>query len=233
MSCLERSADTSTVDVWRKADAVCFDVDSTVCIDEGLDELAAHLGAGEAVAEWTTKAMTGNVKFEDALKARLEIIKPSRQDLDVFLRTRGSCLSPGIDVLVKKLQDKGVGVFLISGGFRQIIYPVADVLGVPHSHVFANNFLFQPDSGEFAGFDEEEFTSRSGGKAAAIKHIKQVHGYQRLVMMGDGATDLEARQPGGADIFVCYGGVVTRENVAKEADWFVDSFHPLIDALHA
>ena len=29
------------------ADAVCFDVDSTVIVDEGIDELAAYLGCGE------------------------------------------------------------------------------------------------------------------------------------------------------------------------------------------
>lgn len=41
--------------VWRNADAVCFDVDSTVCLDEGIDELAEFCGAGKAVAEWTAR----------------------------------------------------------------------------------------------------------------------------------------------------------------------------------
>lgn len=40
--------------IWRNADAVCFDVDSTVCKDEGIDELAEFCGAGEAVAAWTS-----------------------------------------------------------------------------------------------------------------------------------------------------------------------------------
>lgn len=35
--------------IWRKADCVCFDVDSTVCRDEGIDELAKFLGCGEAI----------------------------------------------------------------------------------------------------------------------------------------------------------------------------------------
>ena len=34
---------------------MCFDVDSTVCIDEGIDELAEFCGAGRAVAEWTAR----------------------------------------------------------------------------------------------------------------------------------------------------------------------------------
>lgn len=43
------------LDLWRNADAVCFDVDSTVCVDEGIDELAEFCGAGKAVAEWTSR----------------------------------------------------------------------------------------------------------------------------------------------------------------------------------
>ena len=34
----------------RAADAVCFDVDSTVICKEGIDELAAFLGVGQQVA---------------------------------------------------------------------------------------------------------------------------------------------------------------------------------------
>lgn len=43
------------LDLWRSANAVCFDVDSTVCLDEGIDELAEYCGAGKAVAEWTSR----------------------------------------------------------------------------------------------------------------------------------------------------------------------------------
>lgn len=46
---------TEVLELWRSADAVCFDVDSTVCLDEGIDELAEFCGAGKAVAEWTAK----------------------------------------------------------------------------------------------------------------------------------------------------------------------------------
>lgn len=46
---------SEVLDLWQKADAVCFDVDSTVCMDEGIDELAEFCGAGKAVAEWTAR----------------------------------------------------------------------------------------------------------------------------------------------------------------------------------
>ncbi|PIN11720.1 Phosphoserine phosphatase [Handroanthus impetiginosus] len=218
------------LDVWRNAEAVCFDVDSTVCLDEGIDELADFCGAGKAVAEWTARAMSGSVPFEEALAARLSLFNPSLSQVQDFLEKRPPRLSPGIDVLVKKLKDKNTNVYLISGGFRQMINPVASTLGVPLENVFANQLLFG-SSGEFSGFDTNEPTSRSGGKATAVQQLRKVHGYKSLVMIGDGATDLEARQPGGADLFVCYGGVQLRETVAAKADWLVFNFKDLINSL--
>ena len=37
--------------IWRSADCVCFDVDSTICTDEAIDELAVFLGVGDQVAD--------------------------------------------------------------------------------------------------------------------------------------------------------------------------------------
>jgi len=34
------------IPLWKQANAVCFDVDSTVVTDEGIDVLADHCGAG-------------------------------------------------------------------------------------------------------------------------------------------------------------------------------------------
>ena len=49
----------------RHANAVCFDVDSTVITEEGIDVLAEFNGAGAAVAEWTRK-LVGYIRFLDA-----------------------------------------------------------------------------------------------------------------------------------------------------------------------
>lgn len=52
-------------------------------------------------------------------------------------------LSAGIPELVQKLQGRGCQVFLVSGGFRAIIDPIAAILGIPQDHVFANTILFK------------------------------------------------------------------------------------------
>ncbi|KAF7094381.1 hypothetical protein CFC21_096692 [Triticum aestivum] len=180
-SCLaNRQPSKEVLETWRSADAVCFDVDSTVCLDEGIDELADFCGAGQAVAEWTTKAMTGTVPFEEALAARISLIKPSLSQVQDCLEKRPPRISPGIADLIKTLIANNTEVFLVSGGFRQMI---------------------------------------------------EDRGYKTLVMIGDGATDLEAWQPGGADLFICYAGVQMREAVAAKADWTVFEFQELISEL--
>ena len=36
--------------IFRNAEAICFDVDSTVCVGEAIDEFAGFLGVGEQVS---------------------------------------------------------------------------------------------------------------------------------------------------------------------------------------
>ncbi|XP_074589548.1 phosphoserine phosphatase, chloroplastic-like isoform X2 [Curcuma longa] len=160
--------------IWRSANAVCFDVDSTVCLDEGIDELADFCGAGKVVAEWTARAMSGSVLFEEALAARLSLFNPSLSQVQDFLEKRPPKISPGIVELIKKLMLRNIDVYLVSGGFRQMINPAALQLGIPLENIFANQLLFG-SSGEFIGFDAKEPTSRSGGKATAVQKIRKVY----------------------------------------------------------
>lgn len=49
--------------------------------------------------------------------------------------------------------------------------------------------------GEYAGFDESQPTAESGGKGKVISMLKEQYGLKTVVMIGDGATDLEACPP--------------------------------------
>ncbi|KAK7102521.1 phosphoserine phosphatase-like [Littorina saxatilis] len=213
--------------VLQKADAVCFDVDSTVCKDEGLDELAEFCGVGKQVKEWTLRAMGGDVSFREALSERLKIVNPSLEQVESFVASRPPQLSEGIADLVALLQSRNIQVFLVSGGFRRIIEPAAQLLNIPHESIFANRLVFK--NGQYSGFDPEEPTSESGGKTRVTGMLKEKFGLKNLVMIGDGATDMEASPP--ADAFIGYGGNVVRDKVKNNADWFVTDFQELISAL--
>ncbi|KAL3776437.1 hypothetical protein HJC23_000366 [Cyclotella cryptica] len=214
------------MEMLAKADAVCFDVDSTVIDEEGIDVLAETLGKGPEVSAWTLKAMNGNIKFEDALAARLDIIKPSRSDIAACLERHPLRLTPGVDRLVEALQKRGTHVYLVSGGFRLMIEPVAQTLGVDASNIYANTILFDND-GNYAGFDPNEPTSADQGKPKALRMIKDKYSYETMIMVGDGATDAQAKPP--ADAFIGFGGVVVRDAVREKACWFVRDFEMMVD----
>lgn len=121
---------------------VCFDVDSTVIKEEGIDELARYCGKGEDVARLTKEAMQGSMTFQDALKRRLDIINPTQQQIREFIKTHPSTLSLGLTEFVEYLRNKGIEIYLVSGGFDCLIEPVAQQLGIPLRNVFANKLLF-------------------------------------------------------------------------------------------
>lgn len=74
---------------------VCFDVDSTFCTDESIDEIAAFVGKGEEVAALTRQAMGGTMPFQDALKMRLDCMNASKRDIMTFREAHPPQLSPG------------------------------------------------------------------------------------------------------------------------------------------
>lgn len=126
---------------------VCFDVDSTVITEEGIDELARHCGKGEDVARLTKEAMQGSMTFQDALKRRLDIINPTQQQIREFIKIQPATLSLGIKAFIEYLRTKGIEIYLVSGGFDCLIEPVATELGIPLRNVFANKLLFSFQGG--------------------------------------------------------------------------------------
>ena len=212
-----------------RARAFCFDVDSTVITTEGIDELAGFAGKREAVSALTASAMGGATPFHEALDARLRLIAPTAPMLAAFLAAHPFALTPGVAAVVARLHARGTHVYLVSGGFTQMIHPVADALAVPRDRVLANTILFHPPGGGgggggggYAGVDPHAPTRRDGGKAEALARIKAAHGYEEMVMVGDGATDLQAKPP--ADAVLGYGGVVERAAVVQGACWFFRDF---------
>jgi phosphoserine phosphatase len=235
---------TSLSHIVNATDIFCFDVDSTVSPDEGIDVLAAFAGRQAEVAALTSSAMSGKLDFTDALVQRLALIRPTRRMIQQCLKEHPPRLTAGALDAISALRRKGKRVFLVSGGFQPFVSVIADMLDVPLSDVFANRFVFEDDASDDAplrlardGIDLSQPTSRTGGKAAAVSEIKRrfVTSDSRdtaapptVTMIGDGVTDMEARPP--ADFFVGFGGIVARPAVEKGADAYILSFEELAAA---
>jgi phosphoserine phosphatase len=55
--------------------------------------------------------------------------------------------------------------------------------------------------------------------------IATQNNFDTMIMVGDGATDAQAKPP--AKAFIGFGGVVVRETVKTAADWFVTDFEAM------
>ncbi|CAN5639728.1 phosphoserine phosphatase [soil metagenome] len=194
-----------------------FDCDSTLCAIEGIDELAA--GQRMEVAALTDAAMRGELPLEAVYARRLELIRPDRSRIEALARQYVETLVPDARDVVRALHAEGIDVRIMSGGLLPAVRATADALGIAHDRVAAVGIRFAAD-GTYAGFDEAAPLARSGGKRETLLRWRQdIDG--AVMMVGDGATDLEAR--GVADLFVAYTGVIDRPEVVAEADVVIRS----------
>lgn len=95
--------------------------------------------------------------------------------------------------------------------------------------MYANKIFFT-FNGEYAGFDVNQPTSRTGGKAEAISMVRRaLNDDANIIMIGDGATDQEACPP--ADYFIGYGGNIIRDEVRNRAHYYITDFEQLYHVL--
>jgi len=213
---------------------VIFDCDSTLTTIEGIDELARIKDQFERISELTRKAMDGEMELEAVYKERLVSLLPTRADLRLIARAYYENTVPNARAVIGALQAAGCQVSIISGGLLQSVLKFARLLGIPAENVRAVAIKFDQLSGEWWRFDQNQYGDNpdeqfldiaptplveTEGKRAVIREL--VGKETRTMLVGDGVTDLEARET--VRLFVGFGGVVRRERVATEADVYIES----------
>lgn len=202
--------------------AVLLDCDSTLVNVEGIDELARE--HQEAVAELTARAMAGELALEQIYERRLALARPGRADLDALASRYVAGLVAGARETVAGLQAAGVDVRIVSGGLRPAVLAVGRALGVPDDRVYAVDVLLDA-AGEYAGFEADSPLASGGGKRRLIEAIPALP--RPALLVGDGATDLEARP--AVDAFACFTGVAHRERVAAAADFIISDLRMVLE----
>ena len=199
---------------------ICFDCDSTLSSVEGIDELARLRGPEifATVEALTEDAMNGKIRIEEIFRLRLEAIRPTREDAAAIGRRYLETMEPTAKAAVDAFQAMGWTPVIISGGFRQAIRPLADALGI--ARIEAVDLYFAED-GTYKGFDADYPSTRSGGKIDIINTLRSELSPERVVMIGDGVSDLETKPV--VDLFVGFGGFTTRDRVKRESEVFVTS----------
>ncbi len=199
---------------------ICFDCDSTLSSVEGIDELARLRGPEifKQVEALTEDAMNGKIRIEEIFGLRLTAIQPTLDDAAAVGRRYLENVEPAAKETIAALSRSGWTCVIISGGFRQAIRPLADFLGV--ERIEAVDLFFAAD-GSYSGYDSGYPSTRSGGKVDIIARLREEFRPEKVVMVGDGVSDLETAPV--VDLFVGFGGFATRDRVKREAAAFVTS----------
>ena len=212
--------------VMRKSKIIIFDCDSTLSSIEGIDELARAAGddVSKKIAQMTNEAMGGTIPIESVFAKRLEIIQPSRDAVEKTGELYVQTVEPNAKQVIATLKQQGWTPFILSAGYVQAIAPLAKYLGIEES-IEAVELFFNED-GSYRDFDRNYPTTRNGGKLEIVEKLRNKFSPEKMVMVGDGVSDLETKP--GVDLFVGFGRYAVREKVQTEASCYIRDFTELL-----
>jgi phosphoserine phosphatase len=197
-----------------------IDCDSTLSTIEGIDELARAKGdeVFARVVALTEAAMNGEIAIGEVFPRRMEMIGPDRGVCEKVADLYVTTAVFGAVELIEHVKRAGWTPVILSGGFAPLIQPLARVLGI--DHVEAVPLFFEVD-GSYRGYGRDYPTTRNLGKNQVIREWKDALLPERVVMIGDGVSDLETKPD--VDVFIGFGGVVERALVKDGCDyWFTN-----------
>ncbi|WP_255770195.1 phosphoserine phosphatase SerB [Pseudarthrobacter sulfonivorans] len=188
-----------------------MDVDSTLIQQEVIELLAAYAGKREEVAAVTEAAMRGELDFAQSLHARVAVLAglPAAVVDSVRAEVR---LSEGAAELVAAFKAAGHAVAVVSGGFNQILRPIAEELGLDHWIANELEIVDGALTGKVLGAVID--------RAAKEKYLREWAAAEGVPMehtiaVGDGANDLDML--GAAGIGVAFNAKPAVRAVADSA----------------
>jgi phosphoserine phosphatase len=165
---------------------VVLDVDSTLIENEVIELLADQAGSGGAVADITFRAMNGELDFEASLRERVATLKGLPIAAIDAVRAQVT-VTGGVPELIAGVLAAGGRVAVVSGGFHEVIDPLAAELGLDE---WRANRLEVADGVLTGGLIPPIIDAAA--KASALREWAADAGLplSQTLAVGDGANDL-------------------------------------------
>jgi len=211
-----------------------IDFDKTIVTVETLDELV-HITLehephrekiASEIASITRLGMEGEIDFPTSLARRLSLFKPTKSDIERVAVLLKNNLTPSLIRNKAFFQKYHKQIYIISGGFKECIWPVVKDFGISQDHILANSFTYDK-KGTVTGFDKTNLLSQVNGKVKAVAALKHTG---KICIIGDGITDYQIKEQGKADTFYAFTENVSRKGVVAKADKTIRSFDELLFA---
>ncbi|WP_216897647.1 phosphoserine phosphatase SerB [Nocardia alni] len=199
---------------------IVFDVDSTLIQGEVIEMLAAHAGVEDQVRGVTEAAMRGEIDFSESLRQRVATLSGLSES--VIDEVADSIeLTPGARTTIRTLRRLGFRCGVVSGGFRQVIEPLAHELELD----FVQANTLEVVGGRLTGKVVGEIVDRPG-KAVALRRFAAEAGVpmEQTVAVGDGANDIDMLNAAGLGI--AFNAKPALREIADAA-----LSHPYLDAV--
>ena len=205
---------------------VVLDCDSTTIRDEVIELLADAAGTRRIVAQITERAMRGELDFSESLAERVSTLAgtPDSVFAQAYSRVR---LSPGIRELIAAVHERGGRVGVVSGGFHEVLDPLAADLGLD---LWRANRLEVAD-GALTGRTVGPIVD-AAAKADALREWAAEAGIplSATIAIGDGANDLKMMEIAG--LSVAYNAKpIVREQADVSIEDDLAQAIPLLDRL--
>lgn len=179
---------------YREKKLLISDMDSTMITVECIDELADYAGIKAQIAAVTERAMQGEMDFEEALRARVALLKGLNKTAIAACLKERVVMSKGAKILVETMANRGAHCVLVSGGFNQFASNVAQTLGF-HQY-YANELEIENDilTGHIDGAIVDAIAKRN-----ILHAIISDNDWQKAqtLAVGDGANDIPMIEAAG------------------------------------
>ncbi len=184
-----------------------MDVDGTLILEEVIDLLGKEAGREEEISQITSRAMQGELDFESSLRKRVSLLEGL--PVSVFDKVFNTIhLTSNAQEFISILQNNGILVGLVSGGFTPIVERLAKSLDIAY---FSANQLEVKD-GLLTGKLVGQIISPEVRKDTLEQWRKELKlSKERTIAIGDGANDLFMLKSAGLGIAFCAKEVLKQE----------------------
>ena len=210
-----------------------LDFDSTIVGLETLECLAEIVLSNnpnkkqiiDEISNYTNLAMGGKISFDKSLEYRFNLMDVNKNHIAELIDNISNNFDDSFIQNLDFFEKYNSNIYIVSGGFKNIIESVMQSKTHFKWNVFANDFIFN-NSGKLIGVDSKNPLAHSLGKVNVIKSLNLEHD---IIVVGDGYTDYEIRKYNEAKHFLAYTKHVQRDNVISNSDQNCTDFDQVID----